>query len=593
MATLAPFNKKPLPALPYHISINSVLAILALIIKSCNILTLAEGLSQLKWEYFKTPQQIRYMIAYDAASRGPWGCIRLVFSSHGSSIATFGALISVLVLVIDPFVQQLITYYPCDTTITNGTRASLPRSSLYNDRGRRAGAGLYEISPNLRTAIYSGLVTSNLLPSPVSCPTGNCTFDGTYATLGFYSECEDVSQELYMERTMIERINSDTKQPYNASAFITSLPSGSFAWTAGQEYSDDQPFTITNRLDDPSTFEVILAAISSAEPRLYTPAHYWSLIQPSCQVGWQNNTWGCVGYGAARCTLKPCVKVMQAKLELGVLREEVIETFVDLFTGSPYGTDLDVNPFSQMVMADTTCLSNATKHYLSEHGFVTNGSRFIPYPMAVDTYSYNNYTQLWNDDTPGSELSLEVLSQVPHSCIYQIESVVLDGLHKGWKDIFDGALQVYGDGLRGEIVHFQFFNNTYVNVDSVAKLFSSIAEAITIQIRSWDADGKSTYNQPMLGNVHINDTCMKVRWPWIVYPIAISAATFWFLLIVLVRTERKESSLTRGWKSSPLPFLYGRIDLTGRNEDRIQIDSMKRASKTELGQLQSTSIVRS
>ncbi|KAF2108885.1 hypothetical protein BDV96DRAFT_478095, partial [Lophiotrema nucula] len=67
-------DNKPIDKWHFQIQPNALVSILATISKGALMLTVAECLGQLKWVYFSiSPQRMRYLEAFDAASRGPAG----------------------------------------------------------------------------------------------------------------------------------------------------------------------------------------------------------------------------------------------------------------------------------------------------------------------------------------------------------------------------------------------------------------------------------------------------------------------------------------------------------------------------------------
>ena len=76
------------------------------------LLTLAEGISQLKWIHFqRTAKRLSHFQAFDEASRGPWGALKLISTTAmRTKIIYLGAIVVILSLAIDPFVQQILTY---------------------------------------------------------------------------------------------------------------------------------------------------------------------------------------------------------------------------------------------------------------------------------------------------------------------------------------------------------------------------------------------------------------------------------------------------------------------------------------------------
>ena len=72
VATLYPHQDQPLPQWPYSLSINTLVAVYVAILKGAILLVTAEGLSQMKWAWFRRKRPLEDLASYDMASRGPW-----------------------------------------------------------------------------------------------------------------------------------------------------------------------------------------------------------------------------------------------------------------------------------------------------------------------------------------------------------------------------------------------------------------------------------------------------------------------------------------------------------------------------------------
>ncbi len=84
MGVLARFNGQALPEWPYYITLNALIALLATVTTATMSFSLANGISQLKWIRFKETQApLTDMEAFDDASRGTWGALRLLTSARG------------------------------------------------------------------------------------------------------------------------------------------------------------------------------------------------------------------------------------------------------------------------------------------------------------------------------------------------------------------------------------------------------------------------------------------------------------------------------------------------------------------------------
>jgi hypothetical protein len=128
--TLRVYEHKPLPEWRYGISINALLAIFTVIMKAAAGLTLAQGISHLKWTRLREPRSLRSFQYHDDAARGPWGAMQLLWNSKGQDIASLGALVTVLIVLLDPFSQQVVRFYPCSRT-HDVIRAAIPRAQTY------------------------------------------------------------------------------------------------------------------------------------------------------------------------------------------------------------------------------------------------------------------------------------------------------------------------------------------------------------------------------------------------------------------------------------------------------------------------------
>lgn len=77
------WSGKPTRNWTRHITINTVISILATCIRASTVVTLAEILSQLKWSWYKKKgQAVEDVVLFDRSSRGPCGALQLILSIH-------------------------------------------------------------------------------------------------------------------------------------------------------------------------------------------------------------------------------------------------------------------------------------------------------------------------------------------------------------------------------------------------------------------------------------------------------------------------------------------------------------------------------
>ncbi len=71
--------------------------------------------------------------------------------------------------------------------------------------------------------------------------------------------------------------------------------------------------------------------------------------------------------------------------------------------------------------------------------------------------------------------------------------------------------------------------------------------------------GAPNASGPAIGYVTSNETCVRVRWGWLVFPAALVALMIVFFIGMLLETRRGEER-DRNWKSSPMALMYHGLD---------------------------------
>ena len=184
--------------------------------KAALILPVSEAVGQLKWIWFQDRSPLSNFVLFDGASRGPWAAAMLVVrircrqvNANGCDKATLnlvrhlaclGAAITVLALAFEPFSQQVVVISEKATPTGKAwTRAATEwntseESTSYITRGASETPGLSHIDLSIALTVDKSLLIQNetVTDIPMSCPTGNCTFDD-FSTLAVCHKCEDVS----------------------------------------------------------------------------------------------------------------------------------------------------------------------------------------------------------------------------------------------------------------------------------------------------------------------------------------------------------------------------------------------------------------
>ncbi|KAJ9605488.1 hypothetical protein H2200_010145 [Cladophialophora chaetospira] len=110
IGVLRAYDNHPLPSLPHGITLNAVISILATGAKSALLAAVASAIGQGKWTWFQSqPRPLEHAQILDEASRGPYGCLAMLSRRTAFSLPAIGAIITVLSLAVDPFIQQILT----------------------------------------------------------------------------------------------------------------------------------------------------------------------------------------------------------------------------------------------------------------------------------------------------------------------------------------------------------------------------------------------------------------------------------------------------------------------------------------------------
>ena len=200
------------------------------------LLITAEGLSQLKWAWFKRRRPLQDLTRYDRASREPLGSLLLLWTLRSRNIvASISAFVTLAALAIDPFAQQVVRYYQCSIPIPK-VNATIPRTNVYQEMGFHLGVGYSTVVQGMQSAINGGIFNPNLASVSFHCPTGNCTFSGQYHSIAYCSSSSDISENLSLQRvntTYVFRANYSNGTTVNQTVPVTllntTLPSGLYA----------------------------------------------------------------------------------------------------------------------------------------------------------------------------------------------------------------------------------------------------------------------------------------------------------------------------------------------------------------------------
>lgn len=185
------------------ITLGTLVSLLTTLAVAMALSTVQECLSQLKWLWFSgASRPLGHVEAYDRASRGLMGSVQLLWKLRFTPTASFGALLTLVHLVIAPLAQQSLLSLSIPVVEPDG-KATIPAmkywaEALQQTQTWKMPSGYASMSPGMKGAIFNGLFASanttinDTLPT---CTTGNCTFPD-YQSLALCASSADVTPHL-------------------------------------------------------------------------------------------------------------------------------------------------------------------------------------------------------------------------------------------------------------------------------------------------------------------------------------------------------------------------------------------------------------
>nr|KAK5444628.1 hypothetical protein LTR18_004332 [Exophiala xenobiotica] len=195
--------------LPSWLTLNGIVATIATLNRVCMMLPVGSALSQEAWLWFsgtgqtgKVSSRLQDLERSDAASRGAWGSLVLLFVSRRRYLAYFGALVTILSLAFGTFTQQLISYsmYPIPSSHADLLPGNIPQAETWQNFTGNPAEGAMSIPLTMKAAIYNGMLSEGVQPITATCPTGNCTWPVT-PSLAVCGECSSSSYQTSCNRT--------------------------------------------------------------------------------------------------------------------------------------------------------------------------------------------------------------------------------------------------------------------------------------------------------------------------------------------------------------------------------------------------------
>ena len=544
---LAVRKDKPLPKWPSLISINSLVAVFSAVLRVALLFPIAECVSELKWIWFANPQPLSDFDRFDSASRGPWGALKLLLKRPGNVLTSLGASVTILMLAVSPFVQQILQFSSCPIPL-EGSSAIVARTNNYTVGAFQRAFGDASVDRKMTVALYRGLLDP---PSNASalmsayCQSGNCTFSDwnktAYTSLAICSSIEDISKLISGHGNV---------RNYSLETWNYTLPSGivlpgirTLTTAAVIPKSEDQKTPLL-------TLEALMVTdnCSGSEP----------LSEDGCSI----RPW------AFRASLSPCLHTYgDVRVSNSIFEEHILSTtmlpfvseigYYSLAGDYPSRPDVDCSPSKSLQGNKTrpTSLLASGLRYVNHSSEALNSSETLWYDSAC-TYDFGY------GPTEGLQNSF---TEVFFGTTYQPKSVTIPrGL----------SSQPIGDAWM-----LSLYADRQANITSATAYMEGLAISMTAAIRE---GGDSSNSVPARGTVLSTQTCVRVEWVWLALPAVLLFLTLVFLVTTMVKSRRYTRTRAtedgrKPWKSSSLPLLWCgmRDEIRARYERFDKVEKMK------------------
>lgn len=561
---------RPLPGWPSLISINSLIAVFTAVFKAALIFPVAEGLGQLKWNWFDRPEKLGDLVLFDSASRGPWGSFKLLMNHvtrpQRGYLATLGALITVAALAIDSFSQAIVNHRGCEAVADFG-RAAVSRTNNYStnpfDIFNTRGYTFENLDLEMEKAIEGGLTDRTKVAdlAGFECASGNCTFEqeggGPYfSSLAMCHSCQDVTHQVESSRPKgwLPPLKEwylpwRERNMFEESVYNNLLP-------AKVLFVSETPFTVYLHDAAPPLLSFDLLAIQTPPV-----ANKTLMMAGQTPLGVQ-------------CRFDPCVKRYSARVSNGVYAEE--EYGDALLLKRRPGPTTELSPYSESqtsyALVTDTVLVDGEEKKCEPTADGAEGSVRVGFKDGV-------FRKVFDEDPMFKELPYHLTwMYYPQECVWVVPKITWQDMKAILKSMVEGeVMMMSAEDLQGPLWQRQLFAEGNITTAMVEEFVAKVTASMTATMRRRPygimtdlADKTPAALKEALGRVMVAQTCIYVHWGWIAYPATLLALQWAFLAMVFMACGRGRA----GWKSSPLPLLFHGLDESFRSRD-CDLDNAK------------------
>lgn len=536
VVTLLVQGNKTLPDWPKLVSVNSIVSIFSLSIRTAVCFVVAEGISQTKWQWFDRPQQLSDMDRFDSASRSAWGSFLILCkpSLRGSYwITALGALITIMATLTGFFTQQLIVFEDCQR-IDSSASAGVWRTNHYGSEqdnnlfipmGTAIGIGITQPIGD-----RTGALTEN-------CTTGNCTLPSdngaSFSTVAISHHCQNRTADLRIDRTVWEG--------------AVSLQSEGLSLSRAQEDSTYNMVMFSNlTYSDDDSYIVRISFLHRKE------------VEDDLRK-----------IAAVSCDLYAVINTYGVNISNSVMKETLVESVRLRHCPGTLGSFCSATSYTLRNGKRQRC------EWSNEPG---------PDHVSIRVPE--------NDSSSRNGTDITVYRYYPPDCVWSW-TAGLGGLDTYIEQIFAGTSVSFVTMDYGRLEAsvqlrkvYETLQSDINSMDPINSLFTNMTTAINTVVRTNGPDGRSGMAR---ADVWYTTTCMRISWVWITFPAVMIVLCIVFLCLVAFMTRGVERE--RMWKSSILAVLFCEVDDTAvvlKPVGKHKMDLIASTTSVSLGQDLST-----
>ncbi|KAI7779925.1 hypothetical protein LA080_000248 [Diaporthe eres] len=483
-------------------------------------------IGQLQWSWYLEARPLNDVVLFHEAANGTFGPARWLWDKRlRQPLTALGAMISIVALAIDPFIQQLIHAADCSRTLSNDIPASVPRTNHFNQNGRDN-----SLKPHLLQMILDSLNTFQNV-TDFECSTGNCTFRNTYSSLAFCSQCSDRSSEVVVdEQCSVASFATETSDaifnqgPCNVSEEQrdTTLWNLTTSWPPFDvNFYYSQALNVSGTSPAPTVFSI------QAEEQITNTLLYSEPIQPISFIL-------CMGAMILPRTTPGAVEAMALPRRINetIVEESNLDQIWGFGEPEIYINGID-EVESLIGLLDLQFVTDSDRRSLVEDGYdLVNARRWLPYNIT------------FHPSNPVKASSPFPESLLANDCLYIIGPFFIEGfgLEILWPYLVGNVTRnfIEEDGpdfgyvFEGtpQLLHLYDLGN--VSTESIRDTCNS--KQLTLWARS---NGEPGYSGRAEGDVDHYAVRVRVTWAWITLPAALVGLALVMLALTVATTARR------------------------------------------------------